>query len=89
MNKRKVAIPLLIAVICAGIILIYALNFANQPSAAAETPSEPTSDNSDNPDGPLFVIPESPLGTLGLFSGVAAAFVIFGVIRKKGANLSH
>ena len=68
MTKRKLVIPLILVVICSIIILIFALNFTNQPSVAAETPAEATPEN---PDGPLFTIPESPLGTLGLFSGIA------------------
>ena len=80
MAKRKLIIPLTLAVISASLMLIYALNFSNQPHAVAETPLDAPPEK---PEGPLFVIPENPLGTLGLFSSLAIAFGIFALMRKK------
>jgi cytoskeletal protein RodZ len=59
---------------------------AKIPDAQGQTLSQQSSETSSQsqpePPGPVFVIPESPLGTLGLFGVAAVAFGLF-ALRKK------
>jgi cytoskeletal protein RodZ len=56
------------------------------PDSQSQTSSQPSSetsvDSQPEPPGPVFVVPESPLGTLGLFVAVAIACGLF-ALRKK------
>ena len=81
MNRKKIVVPALIGILCLAILLIYAFNYSNQPTANA-TPDE-TLENNDDGNDPVFVIPENEFGTIGLISGLAAAFGVFAVTRKK------
>ena len=51
--------------------------------------SENTEDNQlqsnphENPEEPQLVIPESPIGTLGLVNALAAGFGMFAILKKR------
>jgi cytoskeletal protein RodZ len=53
-----------------------------QSETSSQQSSETTAQSQPEPSGPVFVIPESPLGTLGLFGVAALAFGLF-ALRKK------
>ncbi len=56
------------------------------PSPSSSPSSNPNGNQEEAPPSDLFVVPESPLGTLGLLSAVAVAFGIF-ALRKSHSNL--
>jgi hypothetical protein len=88
MSKRKLILSAIIVLIFVGIIMTFTLYFTNKPSAAVATPDNLLSENPGNPqssDAPVFVIPENPLGTIGLISGLVVAFGIF-ALRKRQEN---
>lgn len=80
MSKKK-ALLLILALICIVIIIFYMMQ---SPSYDQNTEEDQTQSNPpENPKEPQLVIPESPLGTLGLISALAAGFGIFEIIKKK------
>ena len=85
MSKRKLILSAIIVLIFVGIIMTFVLNLSNHPSAAVATPDNLPSENPENSDAPVFVIPENPLGSIGLISGLAVAFGIF-ALRKRQEN---
>jgi hypothetical protein len=85
-KKKKLLLP--IAIICLIISITTIIALSNQPSGTIQNTGqiddtskvpEPTKE----PDGPLFVVPESSLGTLGLVSALMAAFGLFAIKNKK------
>jgi len=79
MPKRK-SLLILLAILCLALVLSYTLiNYnpaqnteVNQPQSTPP-PSE----------GPELVIPEAPLGILGLISALVVAFGIFAMAKKR------
>jgi hypothetical protein len=77
MSKKKI-LYLLLAVASIAIILALLLSL-NAPTGSG-TQNPPA--NSGKPEEPIFVIPENPLGTIGLLSALAVAFGIFALKHK-------
>lgn len=78
MSSRKLLI-LIVGVFCVISVVIYYMNYGNLPQNEGNQPlSDPNT-----PEGSVFVIPESPLGTLGLISALAAALGLFALGKKK------
>ncbi len=78
MSRTKLL--LIIAVACTVLILTVTLSLSNTTSNAQEN-SQPTT--TEIPEESMFVIPENPVGTLGIISALTAAFVIFALINKR------
>ena len=57
-------------------------NAENQPQKIPPE-TQPQDNPPDLPEGPEFVVPESPIGTLGLISALATAFGIFAITKKR------
>jgi cytoskeletal protein RodZ len=53
-----------------------------QSQTSSQSSSETQLDSQPEPPGAMFVVPESPLGTLGLFGVVAAACGLFALKKK-------
>jgi cytoskeletal protein RodZ len=53
-----------------------------QSQTSSQQSSEKPSQSQPEPPGPVFVIPESPLGTLGLFGVAAVACGLFALQKK-------
>ena len=86
LNKRLLFI---IAVVCAVLVLILALNLANMVSSEVPNNRDPitspgaSTGTPEIPENSLFVVPEVPLGILGSLGALATAFGIFAVKKKK------
>jgi len=52
-------------------------SLAENQHTQSQTSGEASDNSQLNPPGPTFVVPESPLGTLGIISAFALAFGIF------------
>jgi hypothetical protein len=78
MSKRK-SLLILLAVLCLAIILSYTLINSNpaQNTEVSQPPATPPPS-----ERPELVIPEAPLGILGLMSALAAGFAIFAIMKK-------
>jgi len=79
--SRKSLLIILLAVVSIFLILIVSYGFNNNIAKSSE--NSPQNNPPESPEEPLFVIPENPVGTLGMISALAAAFVIFASIKKK------
>jgi hypothetical protein len=92
MSRRRL-LAILFALICLIAILLLAINVYLQ--AGAENPenltgdipleTEPPTEDLNSGDGNLFVIPESPIGTVGLVAASAIAFGLFMLLNKRKA----
>ena len=91
MSRKKLSLGFLI-LICIILIVSYTIlhyNAAkiteeNQPQDnPADNPEVPQDNPADNPEGPLLVIPETPVGTLGLISALAGGFGTFTIMKKR------
>ena len=82
--SKKATLLIALAVILIVLTASYTINYYNTAQNTGETPSQnPPEEPPETPEGPQFVIPESPLGTLGLISALAAGFGMFTIIMKK------
>jgi hypothetical protein len=79
MSKRKTLL-ILLTIICLVIVVLSTI-YNYSPTQATQE-DEPQS-NTLPSEGPEFVVPESPMGTIGLISALAAASAIFALKKKK------
>ena len=79
MSKRK-SLLILLAIICLAIVLFYAIYGNNMVQNTGENQPESNSPPSEEPE---FVVPESPLGVLGLISALSAGFGMFRIMKKR------
>lgn len=82
MSKKKIL--LLVTTICVALTLIIALNMLNA-SPQTQDNSQPTTPitSATTPDETVFVVPENPVGTVGIVTAIAAAFTLFTAIKKR------
>ena len=80
--SKKILLAISLALVCLSLILVVSYNLYYN-GVAKNSESQPQDNPSDLPEGPEFVIPEGPIGTLGLVSALAAAFGIFAVANKR------
>ena len=80
--SKKMLLAISLALVCLSLILVVSYNLYYN-GVAKNSESQPQDNPSDLPEGPEFVIPEGPIGTLGLVSALAAAFGIFAVASKR------
>jgi len=76
---------LLIAIIIGSILTI---NYYGPRPSANDNQQEQENNPPENPDESLLVIPESPLGTLGIIVALIAAFSAFAVVKKRRIPLT-
>lgn len=84
--QRKRRLLILLATIGIILTLLYVLNGLRVPQSttAQTTEGDPMqNDLPENINRPEFVIPEAPLGTLGLISAIAMGFGAFTLISKR------
>ena len=75
MEKKKLI--LIVTLLSLSVVpILFALNNSAAPQILLDT-------NPVVPEGPGLVVPENPIGTLGLISGLAAAFVVFAIAKKR------
>ena len=75
--KKKKSIFILTLLGLSVILIIFALYSGGTSNVTSiEAPSE-------IPAGPSFVVPENPLGTLGLVGGLIAAVIVFVIAKKR------
>ena len=80
--SKKILLVISLAIVCISLILVVSYNLYYN-GVAKNSENQPQNNPSDLPEGPEFVIPESPIGTLGLMSALAAAFGIFAIANKR------
>jgi len=84
MSKGKI---LLLAFILLFLTLsaLYVLNYRTPAQTTLANP--PTNDNptndTDKPKSPVLVVPENPIGTIGMLTALMAGFGLFIITKKK------
>jgi len=78
MSRRKLVI-IVLTLVCIILAISYTLNFYKAKSSNGQPENPPA----ENPEGPEFMVPESPIGILGIISALAAAFGVFAVAKKR------
>ncbi len=81
MSKRKILLLALLLMFLA-LLTLYMLNFRAPAQSTLANPP-PIDNNPENPKAPVLVVPENPLGTLGMISALAAGFGLFVMTKKK------
>ena len=79
-RKRLALLSLTIILLASMLIVVYALG--NNPTQPPEEIPPANSLNDEIPDL-IFVVPETPIGTLGLLGAMAIALGIFATIKTK------
>jgi flagellar basal body-associated protein FliL len=79
MRKKRTLLLLLLAIVCIATVMVYMASFANRQAMAEENQQG----NSMEPPAEPFVVPESPLGTLGLTSAIIIAIGIFALKKRR------
>ena len=80
MSRRKLSLVLLILA-CIILVVSYTVLYYNTAQSTEE--SQPQNNPPENSEGPQLVIPESPVGTLGLIGALAAGFGTFTIMKKR------
>lgn len=80
MSRRRKLIALLLLFLI-GIVLFLVL-YDPFPRNPNNNEIPPANGSSDNTNVPKFVVPENPLGTLGIVAAFAAAVGAFGLLKK-------
>jgi hypothetical protein len=85
MSRKKKSLALLATLLAllALLLMLYRLNFAQNSAAKDSEEIQPQNDTQDKPKGPILVVPENPLGIIGLMTAFAAGLGIFGITKKK------
>ena len=83
--SRKRRLTIIFAIISLLAMLLITFNLTGQASPNINTgPEDQGPDNLDIPDGgKLFVVPEAPLGTLGLLCSCGLALGLFAIKRRR------
>ena len=83
-NKRKLLI-MGISVASILLVLFLASRFLNSGNITAQSPPSnlETLNPDSNPNEPLLVVPENPIGTLGVISSLASAIGLYVMVKKK------
>ena len=80
MSKKKMFLVMCTIVL----VVLVAFYFVNYRDVPANTENDqPQSTSPENTEGPQLVIPETPIGTLGLISALAAGFGMFALLKKR------
>jgi len=80
MNKKRLLPLLLLALLCISAIILFVATFSSTQAGIIE---QPQGNTDTKPPAETFVVPENPLGILGLMSALAVAFGIFNFKKKR------
>ena len=80
--SRKRLLIIIITIVCVLLILIAAYNINTNTPKTSENPPPNNSPEENLPES-IFVIPENPVGTLGLISAIATALAVFAIANKR------
>jgi len=83
-SKRWFVISL--ALVCISQILLFSFGYFNTSGGGVSSEEPPQNNPPEIPESPVFVVPESPIGTLGLTIALAAAFGVFAVVKKRKSS---
>jgi len=79
MSRRKLVV-IVLTLVCIILAVSYILNYYNK---AKSSEGQPENTPTETQEGPEFVVPESPIGILGIISALAVAFGLFAVAKKR------
>jgi len=85
MSRKRKSLALL-AIMLAMLVLMLAIfrqNLMQNTVATEDDDRQPQNDITDEPKGLVLVVPESPLGTIALFTAFAAGFATFASVQKR------
>jgi len=63
------------------LVAFFSFNYRDVPTNTEN--DQPPSTSPENTEGPQLVIPETPIGTLGLINALAAGFGMFAILKKR------
>lgn len=79
--SKKIMLLVICSVVFIVLVASYFMNYRNVPEGSEN--NQPQNNPSEDTEEPQLVIPESPIGTLGLISALAAGFGMFTIMKKK------
>jgi hypothetical protein len=85
MSRKRKSLALL-AIMLAMLVLMIAIlrqTLMQNTVATKDDDRQPQNDITDGPKGPVLVVPESPLGTIALFTAFVTGFVTFASVQKR------
>lgn len=82
-RKKSLAFLAVLLALLALLLVYYRLNVAQNTGAKNTEDTQLQNDAQDKPKGPVLVVPENPLGIIGLMSAFAAGLGIFGIAKKR------
>ena len=68
-------------IILIALVAFYFMNYRNISENTED--NQPQSNPPENTEEPQLVIPENPIGTLGLISALAAGFGMFAIMKRR------
>ena len=80
-SKKTFACVIALALVFIILATFYIMNNPNTIQSTEE--DQPQNNPPESPEEPQLVVPESPIGTLGLISALAAGFGIFTIMKKR------
>jgi hypothetical protein len=83
MKRKTWLLLLLLALLCLTSILVYMATYSATQASVQEEEPQGNSNLGPPEEGANFVVPENPLGILGLMSALAVAFGIFNFKKKR------
>ena len=83
-SLKKITLPVVLTAITLTAIFLALAYFytTNYYNTTEYTEGDEPKDNPPETPGPLLVVPESPLGILGVISALAAGFAIYTIMKK-------
>lgn len=79
--SKKIMLLVICTIILIVLVASYSMNYHNIPKNTED--NQPQNNPPENTEEPQLVIPESPIGTLGLISALAAGFGMFTIMKKR------
>lgn len=79
--SKKIMLLVICTIILIVLVASYSMNYRNIPESSED--NQPQNNPPENTEEPQLVIPESPIGTLGLISALAAGFGMFALLKKR------
>jgi hypothetical protein len=83
MSRRRKLFVIGVCIACILLVLILASSFLNNGNTATQSPPSNMETLNPNPKEPLLVVPENPLGTLGIVSSLVAAIGLYVFVKKE------
>lgn len=79
--SKKIMLLVICTIILIVLVASYSMNYRNIPKNTED--NQPQNNPPENTEEPQLVIPESPIGALGLISALAAGFGMFIIMKKR------